>query len=400
MRPSVDAVLMIDPPPRLQHVRERGAARPEDRGEVRRDREVPLVFGGVDEPARHLDRRVVVEHVEPAAARSTVAATIASQSVRRDTSACTAIAVPPSLRRAATVSAAPSSSMSTTRSRRRARANSSAAARPCPDAAPVISATLPASTASSGTTSDRRQHSDACQRGAPAGCVAPRRIARLGLRCSVPTDPIAEYGALFERDGERFVPTPLGRGPWDPERAARRRAERAVRARVRAHDPGPAAFVARLTVELLRPVPLAPLQAVARTIRPGRKVQWLEGDAARRRRRGRARDRAAAASEEVDVADAVSPRSPRRRPFPPAHRRRCSSSTGTHVGYWNANDVRLVRGGFGAPGPAQRVVPAAVPGRRGRAGRAVRAGRRGRRLRQRRRQPAARSRRASRSTPR
>ena len=42
------------------------------------------------------------------------------------------------------------------------------------------------------------------------------------------------------------------------------------------HDPGPAGFVARVTVELLRPVPLVPLTMRVRTIRPGRKVQWLE----------------------------------------------------------------------------------------------------------------------------
>ena len=45
---------------------------------------------------------------------------------------------------------------------------------------------------------------------------------------------------------------------------------------VERHDPGPANFVARLTIELLRPVPLVPLEVAARTIRPGKKVQWIE----------------------------------------------------------------------------------------------------------------------------
>src|SRR2546422_4640604 len=89
-------------------------------------------------------------------------------------------------------------------------------------------------------------------------------------------DPIARYGALFERDGDRYVPTPLTRGPWDP-RAMHGGAPSALFAHVcETHDPGPAGFVARLTVELLRPVPLTPLTLRARTIRPGRKVQWLE----------------------------------------------------------------------------------------------------------------------------
>ena len=36
------------------------------------------------------------------------------------------------------------------------------------------------------------------------------------VRCGVDRDPIAEFGSLFTRDGERFVPTQLARGPWDP----------------------------------------------------------------------------------------------------------------------------------------------------------------------------------------
>src|SRR5207344_591450 len=81
---------------------------------------------------------------------------------------------------------------------------------------------------------------------------------------------------LFERDGERYVPTLLTRGPWDP-RAMHGGAPSALFAHVcEQHDPGPANFVARVTVELLRPVPLTPLTMRVRTIRPGRKVQWLE----------------------------------------------------------------------------------------------------------------------------
>jgi Thioesterase-like superfamily len=92
-----------------------------------------------------------------------------------------------------------------------------------------------------------------------------------------PVDPVEQHGALFRRDGEGFAPTPLGRGPWDPH-ALHGGAPSALLAYLLSrHDPGPASFVARLTIELLRPVPLAPLQVAARTIRPGKKVQWLEG---------------------------------------------------------------------------------------------------------------------------
>src|SRR5690349_17705140 len=89
-------------------------------------------------------------------------------------------------------------------------------------------------------------------------------------------DPVSEHGALFERDGERVVPTELARGPWHPN-ALHGGAPSALFAwACERHDPGPASFMARLTVELMRPVPLAPLGLSVRTIRPGRKVQWIE----------------------------------------------------------------------------------------------------------------------------
>src|SRR5262245_7740305 len=89
-------------------------------------------------------------------------------------------------------------------------------------------------------------------------------------------DPTGRYGGLFEYDGSRYMPTPLARGPWDPN-AQHGGAPAALFAHAcERHDPGPAGFMARLTVELLRPVPLAPLELRVRTMRPGQKVQWVE----------------------------------------------------------------------------------------------------------------------------
>ena len=81
---------------------------------------------------------------------------------------------------------------------------------------------------------------------------------------------------VFSIDGDRFVPTALASGPWSPD-AMHGGAPAALLARqLERHDPGPAGFVARLSVDLLRPVPLTPLEVVTRTVRPGRKVQWLD----------------------------------------------------------------------------------------------------------------------------
>ena len=83
--------------------------------------------------------------------------------------------------------------------------------------------------------------------------------------------------AVFEADGDRMVPTELARGPWSPD-AQHGGPPAALLARaLEQADPGDAHFVSRLTIELLRPVPLVPLEVRTRTLRPGRKVQWVEG---------------------------------------------------------------------------------------------------------------------------
>jgi hypothetical protein len=82
--------------------------------------------------------------------------------------------------------------------------------------------------------------------------------------------------ALFESDGERFVPTTRSRGPWDPGflhgGPVAMLAGRAMEALPRAVE----MRIVRLTVEFLRPVPLAPLTVQARQVRPGRRIQLLE----------------------------------------------------------------------------------------------------------------------------
>jgi len=168
----------------------------------------------------------------------------------------------------------------------------------------------------------------------------------------VADDPIARYGALFERDGDRYVPTPLARGPWNPN-ALHGGAPAALFATIcERHDPGPAAFVARLTVELLRPVPLAPLRLHVRTLRPGQKVQWLE--AALTDEDDREVTRATVLrlhADKVDTTGAVSPEVVRP-PGPDAPGAPRMPFTGDTVGFWTANEIRLVHGTWSEPGPA------------------------------------------------
>ena len=82
--------------------------------------------------------------------------------------------------------------------------------------------------------------------------------------------------ALFVPEDGRFLPTELCRGPWSPD-AQHGGPPAALLARaVERFGGGDEMQVARLTVELLRPVPLAPLALAASFARPGRKVQLVE----------------------------------------------------------------------------------------------------------------------------
>jgi len=167
----------------------------------------------------------------------------------------------------------------------------------------------------------------------------------------VTEDPIKRYGALFERDGDRYTPTPLTRGPWDPK-AMHGGAPCALFAHVcESHDPGPAGFVARVTVELLRPVPLTPLTMRVRTIRPGRKVQWLEAalvdnDDHEMTRATVLRLR----SDDVDTSGSVCLNAQTPPPPDSGHPPETVFGPGD-VGYWSAHEVRIVSGNWSEPGP-------------------------------------------------
>lgn len=100
-----------------------------------------------------------------------------------------------------------------------------------------------------------------------------------GLRRRYHRAPVPD--AIFHPDGardgaERFAPSELARGPWDPA-AQHGGAPAALLARTveRAESAVPMA-VARLTYEFLRPVPLTPLEVRSRVLRPGRRVQLVE----------------------------------------------------------------------------------------------------------------------------
>src|SRR5579864_6741882 len=83
--------------------------------------------------------------------------------------------------------------------------------------------------------------------------------------------------ALFVPDGARFVPTAHTRGPWDP-RWQHGGPPSALLAHCIERTDSPLPMeIARITVELMRPVPVeGVLHVQTRVVRPGKKVQVVE----------------------------------------------------------------------------------------------------------------------------
>jgi hypothetical protein len=82
--------------------------------------------------------------------------------------------------------------------------------------------------------------------------------------------------ALFVPDGDRLVPTELTRGPWSADALHGGPVAALLARAVESCETLVPMRVARMTVDLLRPVPLTPLRVSARVVRPGRRVQLVE----------------------------------------------------------------------------------------------------------------------------
>ena len=152
---------------------------------------------------------------------------------------------------------------------------------------------------------------------------------------------------VFHLDGDLLVPTEMARGPWDPGAQHGGPVAAALARAIERCDPVEGLHVMRMTVDLLRPVPLSPLRTDARVVRGGKRVQLLDaalfdGDATVAR----------ASAWRLRVARGTTP-SIETAPVP------AGPETGTlHVphgdflGFWTAVEWRFVAGDFTNPGPA------------------------------------------------
>jgi hypothetical protein len=179
--------------------------------------------------------------------------------------------------------------------------------------------------------------------------------------------------AFYQADGDQFISSELTRGPWDPK-AQHAGPPAALIGRALEALPNPTApgreaeqaagsdsvfQLGRVTYEILRPVPIAPLRVRAEVVRPGRSVQLLTASLL-------------AGDEEVIRASAwrlarreialptgfasEDPESPARRSAAPPGLDRAVEEpffeTGQAVGYHSAMEYRFAAGSFRDPGPA------------------------------------------------
>jgi hypothetical protein len=160
----------------------------------------------------------------------------------------------------------------------------------------------------------------------------------------------AEAQAFYVPDGDGFRATELTRGPWDrdsqhagPPCALLGRAIDAA-GRIEGQ-------LARITYEIVRPVPIARLETHAEIVRPGRNVELLEGalvhdgEAVIRARAWRIRTTDLDLEyDRVEPQVLLGPEHGTAKPFFPIE---------WDVGYHTAMDVRFLDGGFVEPGPAR-----------------------------------------------
>ena len=166
--------------------------------------------------------------------------------------------------------------------------------------------------------------------------------------------------AFYERDGDGFRATELTRGPWDPGSQHAGPPTALIGRQVEALDDADDFQVGRLTFEILRPVPIGPVEIEARVVRPGRRVQLVEaslGDGGQELIRARGwRIRTGSLDLPAELTDQGGP--------PPGPEHGSDSEffrTGEDTGYHTAMEWRALSGGFLEPGPARFWMRQLVP---------------------------------------
>jgi hypothetical protein len=159
--------------------------------------------------------------------------------------------------------------------------------------------------------------------------------------------------AFYVSDRGVFVSSELTRGPWDPD-SQHAGPPAALIGRELERCPSPTGQddwqLGRITYEILRAVPIAPLRVSAEVVRPGKSVELLSATLADDEGPVITASAWRIARRRVDLPDDLP--SPPPPPGPDDGEPRPFFDTGQDVGYHGAMDYRFVAGSFLEPGPA------------------------------------------------
>ena len=154
--------------------------------------------------------------------------------------------------------------------------------------------------------------------------------------------------AFYSLDGDRATPGELTRGPWDRNSQHAGPPSALLARAIELCEPREGMRIGRVTVEILKPLPIEPLTLNAQVVRPGRSVELIEasiegphGELARARGWRLAESDIEADWEQDDP--------------PPGHEDAEALEffpTGDAVGWHTAMEIVFARGRFLEPGPA------------------------------------------------
>ncbi|MEK7252835.1 MAG: thioesterase family protein [Actinomycetota bacterium] len=165
-------------------------------------------------------------------------------------------------------------------------------------------------------------------------------------------------GAVFDVDGDRFIPAPVSRAGWYADALHGGPVAALFARQFERMEFSVTMMVTRLTVDLMRPVPTKPLAVNTRVVRSGKRIQVLDAVM-----EAEGVEVARASALRIRVDDIPVPGHPRRDPLPPPEGIAPYAMRETE-GEWfhtRAVESRFVEGDFYEPGPATVWMRLAMP---------------------------------------